>query len=141
MRRLLYSRLQSAVPTTFLGVAILPHLYPPLRLDSRYPTIVKSGASSKSRVSPHLVRQVSSGSLAGLATGIIIAFLSRALVVLGALFGLSLHLASQWGLDVPQLLHIKRQPVKSYLSRLGTDKPWFALSFALTFILTAFVRL
>ncbi|KND92829.1 hypothetical protein TOPH_02572 [Tolypocladium ophioglossoides CBS 100239] len=130
----------------YVGAAMLSNPRVPLRLDSGQPVTARSRQRQQppgSSLSPQLVRQVSSGSLAGFAAGFFVALFSRTLVFLGGLLAVSLHIASCWGLGVPRLAGINQQrwPGLSSVGRLGADNPWFTSSFALTFILAAFVRL
>lgn len=92
--------------------------------------------------SPEIIRQISSGSVVGFATGLVVSVFSRTLVLLGGVLTACYHLASSYGLPLPRFLNFpkylaERIPLLSHRTRNG----WFVASFILTFVLSAFVSL
>ncbi|KAF7545922.1 hypothetical protein G7Z17_g8804 [Cylindrodendrum hubeiense] len=115
-----------------------------IRCDA--PPLVASPASRQRRssaldVSPETVSQISSGSVAGFATGLVIALFSRTLALLSGLFAISLHIASRYGYDASRILGIRKLLEGNTLWEKSKGKPWFTMSFLVTFILAAFVHL
>ncbi|CAM1510301.1 Fc.00g006360.m01.CDS01 [Cosmosporella sp. VM-42] len=98
-------------------------------------------SSSSWEPSPETVRQVSGGSLAGFGTGLVVAIFSRTLAILGSLLALSIHIASRYGWDVSRLVPIDKFPGGSSIWKKYKGKPWFTLSFIVTFMLAAFAHL
>ncbi|KPM36892.1 hypothetical protein AK830_g9670 [Neonectria ditissima] len=92
-------------------------------------------------VAPETVNQVSSGSVAGFATGLVVALFSRTLALFSGLFAVSLHIAARYGWDVTRILGIRKLLEGSALWEKTKGKPWFTTSFLVTFILAAFVHL
>ncbi|CAH0020225.1 unnamed protein product [Clonostachys rhizophaga] len=77
----------------------------------------------------------------GFGCGLIIAIFSRTLAFLGSILAVSIYVTSRYGIDLPQILGIKKFLLKSSVWRKLGGSPWFTASFALTFTLAAFVHL
>jgi hypothetical protein len=116
---------------------------PVIRLDSDHTTTPthRSPPTIETKLSPRMVQQLSSGSLAGFCAGLVVAVFSRTLVILGTLFAFTILVASRYGLDLPQVLGVKRFVKGSPWWATIEQKPWFTASFTTTFALAAFVRL
>ncbi|EHK51063.1 uncharacterized protein TrAtP1_009891 [Trichoderma atroviride] len=118
-----------------------------VRLDSRRKQSTASPTQYAAKPveplpSPEIIRQVSSGSVVGFATGLVVSVFSRTLVLLGGVLTACYHLASSYGLPLPRFLNLPKYlaekfPLLSYSTRDG----WFVASFVLTFVLSAFVSL
>ncbi|KAL7918500.1 hypothetical protein ACQKWADRAFT_303841 [Trichoderma austrokoningii] len=92
--------------------------------------------------SPEIIRQISSGSVVGFATGLVVSVFSRTLVLLGGVLTACYHLASSYGLPLPRFLNLPKYLVeKTPLLSHSTRNGWFVASFLLTFVLSAFVSL
>ncbi|CEJ81322.1 hypothetical protein VHEMI01457 [[Torrubiella] hemipterigena] len=132
-------------PCLFAGTMLVRRT--PIRFDSVQPKDNQARSriqvhAPSTTISPEFVEQVSSGSIAGFGTGLVLALFSRSLVLLGGLVAGSIHLASRFGLDVVNLLGINRTFIgQSRLVKIWQGKPWFTSTFLLTFVLAAFVRL
>jgi len=115
----------------------------PIRLDNLPSSSSQQQrpAALRSRISAQAVQQFSSGSLAGLCTGVVVALFSRTLVFLGSFFALTVYVASRYGIDLPRMLGVRRLVKQPAWWHKLEQSPWFTGSFALTFALAAFVRL
>ncbi|KAH7144659.1 hypothetical protein B0J13DRAFT_555742 [Dactylonectria estremocensis] len=92
-------------------------------------------------LSPEVVSQLSSGSVLGFGTGLVLALFSRTLALLSGLFAISLHIASRYGYDVSRMLGIRKLLDGNALWEKSKGRPWFTVSFLMTFLLAAFVHL
>ncbi|KAI9897438.1 hypothetical protein N3K66_007294 [Trichothecium roseum] len=113
-----------------------------LRMDASIPAA--SGqfrASSRSRISPKTVQHISSGSIAGFGTGLILTLFSRTLVFICSVLTLSCYVASRYGVNLPRILGMKKLLDRSAVWAKTGKSPYFTASFTLTFVLAAFVRL
>ncbi|KAM0247678.1 hypothetical protein ACHAP5_003925 [Fusarium lateritium] len=144
-------------PATCVGAFIATR--PVIRCDA--PTLATGPPPRRSRsldVSPDTVRQLSSGSIAGLLSlpdislshtqqflgfgvGVVVALFSRTLAFLAGLVAFSVHVASRWGLDIPRTLGLEKLLKKSSIWNKSKNRPLFTASFLVTFILATFVRL
>jgi uncharacterized membrane protein (Fun14 family) len=132
------------------------------RLDSIAIPAAPRSQAPRSGISTKAVRQLSSGSLAGFGTGLVVAIFSRTLVFLGSFLAVSIYVslhysnlsinnglqcselskvASRYGVDLPKMMGIKKLLNESSFWRRMSVNPWFSASFILTFTLAAFVRL
>jgi len=132
------------VPAACLGYAFPQR---PLRCDA-FPSPSKRSESSISgqtlgdfQRSDHVVRQISSGSLAGFGTGLVVALFSRTLVIISGLCALTLHVACRFGLDISRGIGLKDRVMRSPIWKKSIGNPWFSGMFSLTFTLAAFVHL
>jgi uncharacterized membrane protein (Fun14 family) len=86
------------------------------------------------------MKQISSGSVAGLAAGLVIASFSRVLVVVIGLCLAVAQISSRYGLNVFHRFNVNKQ-IKKVASLDRAKKVFFKASFTAGFIMTAFVRL
>ncbi|CAH0042966.1 unnamed protein product [Clonostachys solani] len=112
----------------------------PIQLDA-IDVSPRQHQSQRAGLSTKTVQQISSGSMAGFGCGLIIALFSRTLAFLGSILAVSVYVTSRYGIDLPQILGIKKLLLKSSVWRKLGGSPWFTASFALTFTLAAFVHL
>ncbi|CAI6082151.1 unnamed protein product [Clonostachys chloroleuca] len=96
---------------------------------------------SRSLVAAWLVMKLIASFALGFGCGLIIAIFSRTLAFLGSILAVSVYVTSRYGIDLPQILGIKKFLLKSSVWRKLGGSPWFTASFALTFTLAAFVHL
>ncbi|KAH7140542.1 hypothetical protein EDB81DRAFT_56015 [Dactylonectria macrodidyma] len=92
-------------------------------------------------LSPELVSQLSSGSVLGFGTGLVLALFSRTVALLSGLFAISLYIASRYGYDASRMLGIGKLLDGNALWERSKGRPWFTMSFLVTFLLAAFVHL
>ncbi|KAI3530112.1 FUN14 family protein [Colletotrichum paranaense] len=90
-------------------------------------------------LNPESMRQLSRGSIYGFGVGLLVGFLSHTLALLTGLAMFTIYLAHRYGLDLPQLLGLKKHLNKAILTK-PFHNAVFRLSFAATFTLAAFVR-
>ncbi|CAG9996650.1 unnamed protein product [Clonostachys byssicola] len=130
----------------------------PIQLDA-IDVSPRQHQSQRAGLSTKAVQQIASGSMAerrgrgkqvikliasfalGFGCGLIIAIFSRTLAFLGSILAVSVYVTSRYGIDLPQILGIKKFLLKSSVWRKLGGSPWFTASFALTFTLAAFVHL
>ncbi|KAL7787013.1 hypothetical protein V8C37DRAFT_391140 [Trichoderma ceciliae] len=113
----------------------------PIRFDSRQKSPTTQ-TQHQPLLSPDIIRQLSSGSIVGFSTGLVVSIFSRTLVLIGGVLTACYHLASSYKLGLPRIISFhKFLTEKVPLFKYGTRNGWFVASFALTFVLAAFVRL
>ncbi|KAI1469179.1 uncharacterized protein F4812DRAFT_457721 [Daldinia caldariorum] len=144
-----------------LGTSMATFRQPRLRLDAREtPRPMSSRPPTKERLDPDLLKQVSSGCIAGFISGILISVFSRTLVLL---IGLSavvvqvrhnkihnkiyheiltniVQVASRYGLDLVEQLKLKQRLGNSRILNALEKNPAFNLSFGLFFAMSAFMK-
>ncbi|QUC19625.1 uncharacterized protein UV8b_03866 [Ustilaginoidea virens] len=113
------------------------HVQSPVERPSTTPrtTVQRSGFSTS------VIRQISSGSLAGCLTGLLAAMLSKTLIFIGSLIALSLHISSRFHRGFSYMPRISRLLGSSTIYQAGVENPWFTSSFAVAFALATFARL
>ncbi|KAH8683269.1 hypothetical protein BGZ60DRAFT_467561 [Tricladium varicosporioides] len=120
----------------------------PLRLDSS--PILSTDSYRKNAQAPILrrdgglnpgaVRQVSSGSIIGLCTGLLISKFSRPLVLLIGLLVVGIQWASSYGINVIPYNRLQKYATSVDLRSAVQDNVAFKLSFGMTFAMAAFMR-
>merc|ERR1712078_619949 len=113
----------------------------PARLDTTTRRSPVPTTESKPPMSSKVLQQCSSGSLAGLCTGALVALFSRTLVFLGSTLALVVYIASRYGVNLTQTFGIKKLASQPAWMQRIQESPYFAGSFIVTFTLAAFVRL
>ncbi|KAG6053716.1 hypothetical protein E4U13_008032 [Claviceps humidiphila] len=110
------------------------------------PATSRTGAVPKaSNRSSHLkqdtVHQISSGSVAGFLAGVATALLSQTLCIIGSVIVIFFYVSSRYGLGPTRLPRFGRVPGAHAIYQAGIKNPWFVLTFASTYTLSAFMHL
>ncbi|KAI0382661.1 hypothetical protein F5Y04DRAFT_41410 [Hypomontagnella monticulosa] len=124
-----------------LGTSMATFRQPRLRLDARdTPRPMSSRPPVKEKLDPELLKQLSSGSVTGFVSGVIISIFSRTLVLLLGLSVVILQVASRCGIDLVQQLKLKQRLGNSRILAALEKNPAFKLSFGLFFAMSAFMQ-
>ncbi|KAJ9134446.1 hypothetical protein NKR23_g10134 [Pleurostoma richardsiae] len=123
-------RLDAATATTTLGP-------PP---TSRGPAVGPTVEEEGGWLSPEVIKQLSSGSLTGLLTGLLVSVFSKTLVLLIGVGMVVIQVASRYGIDLVDILKLRQRVQSSkILSALSRDTT-FKLAFGVTFAMSAFMQ-
>ncbi|TVY21256.1 hypothetical protein LARI1_G000334 [Lachnellula arida] len=119
----------------------------PIRLDSSpfssdsykrnaQTPVLNSGAS----LNPHAVRQISSGSIIGLCTGLLVSTFSKSLALILGLLVVGVQWASSYGINVIPYNRLQRYFTSLDLRSAVQDNVAFKLSFGTTFAMASFMQ-
>ncbi|EAA27999.3 hypothetical protein GE21DRAFT_4393 [Neurospora crassa] len=116
----------------------------PLKLDalssSQQSRSLHSQKDNKEEwLNPETIKQLSSGSLSGFATGLLISVFSKTLVLLAGVGMVLVQVASRYGIDLVGMLHLRDKVNSSKILKALQHKMAFKLAFAITFALSAFM--
>ncbi|KAK3504931.1 hypothetical protein B0T13DRAFT_20685 [Neurospora crassa] len=116
----------------------------PLKLDalssSQQSRSLHSQKDNKEEwLNPETIKQLSSGSLSGFATGLLISVFSKTLVLLTGVGMVIVQVASRYGIDLVGMLHLRDKVNSSKILKALQHKMAFKLAFAITFALSAFM--
>ncbi|KAH7632313.1 hypothetical protein B0T09DRAFT_337692 [Sordaria sp. MPI-SDFR-AT-0083] len=115
----------------------------PLKLDAFSSQQSRSLHSQKDNekewLSPETVKQLSSGSLSGFATGLLISVFSKTLVLLAGIGMVLVQVASRYGINLVDMLHLRNRVNSSKILKALQHKVAFKLAFGITFALSAFM--
>jgi len=120
----------------------------PLRLDSTgspnfsnnsYRKHAEVPGIQRPQLNPRVVRQISSGSIVGLCTGLAVSTFSRSLALLIGLLVVGIQWAASYGYNLPY------EKLQSYVTNMNLraavqDNVAFKISFGTTFAMAAFVQ-
>ncbi|KAM7199109.1 hypothetical protein V8F20_005927 [Naviculisporaceae sp. PSN 640] len=132
------------------GFALASHQRQHLRFDAipttstTYAPVSTRGYASepqkrKDRLDAEVVRQLSSGSISGFVTGLLVSVFSKTLVLL---LGISIFLnqiAKRYGLDLVHTLRLRKYLETSRIMAALRNKTAFKLSFGFCFAMSAFM--
>jgi len=119
----------------------------PIRLDSapstadsytknaQTPVLSKGG-----RLNPGAVRQISSGSIIGLCTGLLVSTFSKSLALILGLLVVGVQWASSYGINVIPYNRLQKYFTSIDLRSAVQDNVAFKLSFGTTFAMAAFME-
>ncbi|KAI0013941.1 hypothetical protein F4779DRAFT_613223 [Xylariaceae sp. FL0662B] len=126
-----------------VGAGMVMYRPPKLRMDySRAaPRPASTRPPPKERLDPEMMKQLSSGSIAGFVSGLVISIFSRTLVLLLGLTIVVLQMASRYGIDIVRQLQVKQRVGNSRILTALEKNPAFKLSFGLFFAMSAFMQL
>jgi len=93
------------------------------------------------RLNPGAVRQISSGSIIGLCSGLLVSTFSRSLALLIGLLVVGVQWASSYGISVIPYNRLQKYVTSIDLRSAVQDNVAFKLSFGTTFALAAFMQL
>ncbi|KAI0181053.1 hypothetical protein GGR52DRAFT_16729 [Hypoxylon sp. FL1284] len=113
-----------------------------LRLDARdTPRPMSSRPPvQKEKLDPELMKQLSSGSLTGFVSGLIVSIFSRTLVLLVGLSVVAVQVAARYGINIVQQLRLKQRLGNSRMLAALERNPAFKISFGLLFAMSAFMQ-
>ncbi|KAB5570418.1 hypothetical protein GE09DRAFT_1217855 [Coniochaeta sp. 2T2.1] len=111
----------------------------PMRLDARIPAASRPVSTGPNeRLNPDIIKQLSSGSIAGFVTGVVISLFSKTLVFLAGVGIVAIEIASRYGINLVDTLKLRKRIDSSKILRSLNKNPMFKLSFGITFALAAF---
>ncbi|KAK1781671.1 hypothetical protein QBC45DRAFT_404466 [Copromyces sp. CBS 386.78] len=93
----------------------------------------------KEWLNPETVKQLSSGSLGGFATGLLISVFSKTLVLLAGVGMVIVQVASRYGINLVDMLHLRDRVNSSKILKALQHKVAFKLAFGISFALSAFM--
>ncbi|KAK3391674.1 hypothetical protein B0T20DRAFT_396315 [Sordaria brevicollis] len=115
----------------------------PLKLDafsnSQQSRSLHNTQKREEWLNPETVKQLSSGSLGGFATGLLISVFSKTLVLLAGLSMVIVQVASRYGINLVDMLHLRNRVNSSRILKALQHKVAFKLAFGITFALSAFM--
>lgn len=116
----------------------------PLKLDafgssSQQSQSLHSTQKREEWLNPETVKQLSSGSLGGFATGLLISVFSKTLVLLAGLSMVMVQVASRYGINLVDMLHLRNRVNSSRILKALQHKVAFKLAFGIAFALSAFM--
>ncbi|KAK4190428.1 hypothetical protein QBC35DRAFT_449399 [Podospora australis] len=146
-RILLRSSLRrTALPVLSLGLTsslVAIHNQRPVRCDTFAVPPERSRAYSSGKRKDHLdadvVKQLSSGSLSGFVAGVLVSYFSKTLVLLGGITMVLLQVASRYGINLVDQLHLRQRVQSSRILSALNRVTVFKISFAIAFALSAFM--
>ncbi|KAI1074082.1 hypothetical protein F5B20DRAFT_470105 [Whalleya microplaca] len=124
-----------------VGAGMVMYRPPRLRMDSRAAPRPTSYPPSKERLNPEVMKQLSSGSITGFLSGLVVSIFSRTLVLLLGVTMVILQIASRYGINIVQQLQLKQRIGNSRILAALEKNPAFKLSFGLFFAMSAFMQL
>ncbi|KAI4868925.1 hypothetical protein F4820DRAFT_444568 [Hypoxylon rubiginosum] len=125
-----------------LGTSMATFRQPKLRLDTiETPRPMSSRPPvKKQKLDPELLKQLSSGSVTGFLSGLVISIFSRTLVLLLGVSVVVIQVAARYGIDIVQQLKVKQRLGNSRILAALEKNPTFKLSFGLFFAMAAFMQ-
>ncbi|KAI6087545.1 hypothetical protein F4821DRAFT_105225 [Hypoxylon rubiginosum] len=148
--RLLLTRTRAFVPRHAVGASIVglslgtsmaTFRQPKLRLDARdTPRPMSSRPPVKEKLDSELLKQLSSGSVTGFLSGLVISIFSKTLVLLLGVSAVVLQVAARYGIDIIGQLKVKQRLGNSRVLAALEKNPAFKLSFGLFFAMSAFMQ-
>ncbi|EGS20417.1 uncharacterized protein CTHT_0022470 [Thermochaetoides thermophila DSM 1495] len=127
------------------GLVALTHQRP-MRLDAAVQQQTRTLATNPPKnkedgrfLSAETVKQLSRGSLAGFFTGLMVSVFSKTLVLLAGITMLIFHVAARNGIDLVAYFKLKEHFRGSRILAALNQHTAFKLSFALAFVLSAFM--
>lgn len=97
------------------------------------------GPHRKERLNPEIIKQLSSGSLSGFLTGLVISVFSKTLVLLIGTAIVFIQVAKRYGIDLVEQLRLRRLMNSSRILGMLNQRPAFKIAFGITFALSAFM--
>ncbi|KAI1781453.1 hypothetical protein F4818DRAFT_38353 [Hypoxylon cercidicola] len=125
-----------------LGTSMATFRQPRFRLDARETPRPMSSRPpvKKDKLDPELLKQLSSGSITGFVSGLVVSIFSRTLVLLLGLSVVAIQVAARYGIDIVQQLRVKQRLGNSRILAALEKNPAFKLSFGLFFAMSAFMQ-
>lgn len=137
---------RTALPVLSIGFTsslIAIHSQRPMRFDAVAVHAQESRTYSSGKRKDHLdgdvVKQLSSGSLSGFLAGVLISYFSKTLVMLAGITMVALQVASRYGINLVDQLHLRQRVQSSRILTALSRVTVFKLSFAVAFALSAFM--
>jgi len=112
----------------------------PILLSDSYRRNAQTPIAQNSRLNPAAVKQISSGSILGLCSGLLVSTFSRSLALLIGLLVVGVQWAASYGINVLPSNKLQRYVTSIDLRSAMQDNVALKLSFGMTFAMAAFMH-